>query len=112
MRSIARPSPPVQKTDGASGPRPLYGEPYDGCFVYDPDGHKIEAAFWAGRRLNGYSSGGDMQRHYFITDNLDDLSAVEHDLEARGVTTEQIHVLQPREIPTSSNISCTTCSPS
>lgn len=32
--------------DGAPGPRPAYGEPYYGCFVRDPDGHKIEAAFW------------------------------------------------------------------
>ena len=32
--------------DGAPGPRPLYGEPYYGCFVRDPDGHKIEAAYW------------------------------------------------------------------
>jgi catechol 2,3-dioxygenase-like lactoylglutathione lyase family enzyme len=32
--------------DGAPGPRPLYGEPYYGCFVRDPDGHKIEAACW------------------------------------------------------------------
>jgi len=32
--------------DGAPGPRPLYGEPYYGCFVRDPDGHKIEASFW------------------------------------------------------------------
>jgi catechol 2,3-dioxygenase-like lactoylglutathione lyase family enzyme len=32
--------------DGGPGPRPLYGEPYYGCFVRDPDGHKIEAAFW------------------------------------------------------------------
>ena len=32
--------------DGAPGPRPEYGEPYYGCFVRDPDGHKIEAAFW------------------------------------------------------------------
>lgn len=31
---------------GAPGPRPQYGEPYYGCFVRDPDGHKIEAAFW------------------------------------------------------------------
>ncbi len=30
--------------DGAPGPRPEYGEPYYGCFVRDPDGHKIEAA--------------------------------------------------------------------
>lgn len=32
--------------EGAPGPRPEYGEPYYGCFVRDPDGHKIEAAFW------------------------------------------------------------------
>lgn len=32
--------------DGAPGPRPLYGEPYYGCFIRDLDGHKIEAAFW------------------------------------------------------------------
>ncbi len=32
--------------DGPPGPRPLYGEPYYGCFVLDLDGHKIEAAFW------------------------------------------------------------------
>ena len=31
--------------DGAPGPRP-YGEPYFGCFVRDPDGHKIEAVYW------------------------------------------------------------------
>jgi len=31
---------------GAPGPRPHYGEPYYGCFVADPDGHKIEATFW------------------------------------------------------------------
>ncbi|NTX07389.1 VOC family protein [Myxococcus sp. CA051A] len=32
--------------EGAPGPRPLYGEPYYGCFVRDPDGHKVEASFW------------------------------------------------------------------
>ena len=32
--------------EGAPGPRPHYGEPYYGCFVIDPDGHKIEATFW------------------------------------------------------------------
>lgn len=31
---------------GSPGPRPHYGEPYYGCFVRDPDGHKIEAAYW------------------------------------------------------------------
>jgi catechol 2,3-dioxygenase-like lactoylglutathione lyase family enzyme len=34
------------KGDGPPGPRPHYGAPYYGCFVRDPDGHKIEAAFW------------------------------------------------------------------
>jgi catechol 2,3-dioxygenase-like lactoylglutathione lyase family enzyme len=34
------------KDDGAPGPRPLYGEPYYGCFVRDLDRHKIEAAYW------------------------------------------------------------------
>ena len=32
--------------DGAPGPRPDYGAPYHGCFVRDPDGHKLEATFW------------------------------------------------------------------
>jgi catechol 2,3-dioxygenase-like lactoylglutathione lyase family enzyme len=32
--------------DGPPGPRPIYGEPYYGCFVRDPDGNKIEATFW------------------------------------------------------------------
>lgn len=32
--------------DGEPGPRPHYGEAYYGCFVRDPDGHKIEAMFW------------------------------------------------------------------
>lgn len=32
--------------EGAPGGRPLYGEPYYGAFVRDPDGHKIEAAYW------------------------------------------------------------------
>ncbi len=32
--------------DGAPGPRPDYGKPYFGCFVRDPDGHKLEATFW------------------------------------------------------------------
>ena len=32
--------------DGPPGPRPQYGEPYYGCFVRDPDGHKIEATFF------------------------------------------------------------------
>jgi catechol 2,3-dioxygenase-like lactoylglutathione lyase family enzyme len=32
--------------EGAPGPRPHYGQPYYGCFVRDPDGHKVEASFW------------------------------------------------------------------
>ena len=32
--------------DGPPGPRKEYGAPYYGCFVRDPSGHKIEAAFW------------------------------------------------------------------
>jgi len=32
--------------DGEPGPRPHYGEAYYGCFVRDPDGHKIEAMAW------------------------------------------------------------------
>ena len=32
--------------DGAPGPRPAYGESYYGCFVRDPDGHKLEANYW------------------------------------------------------------------
>ena len=32
--------------DGAAGPRADYGPGYYGCFVYDLDGHKIEAMYW------------------------------------------------------------------
>lgn len=32
------------RDDGSPGPRPDYGDDYYGCFVRDPDGHKIEAA--------------------------------------------------------------------
>ncbi|WDE00252.1 VOC family protein [Thalassomonas actiniarum] len=32
--------------NGKPGARPDYGEPYYGCFVIDPEGHKIEASFW------------------------------------------------------------------
>lgn len=38
-----------------------------------------------------------MKRHYYISDNLDDLEIVERDLEAAGVTTPQIHVLSDDE---------------
>ena len=30
--------------EGEPGPRAEYGAPYCGCFVRDPDGHKVEAA--------------------------------------------------------------------
>ncbi len=36
-------------------------------------------------------------RHYFISDNLDDLEVFEEQLEASGVTTPQIHVLSRHE---------------
>lgn len=32
--------------EGAPGPRPDYGPAYYGAYMRDPDGHKIEAAFW------------------------------------------------------------------
>ena len=35
----------------------------------------------------------NMQRHYFISNNLDDLEVFEEQLEAAGVSTAQIHVL-------------------
>ena len=34
-----------------------------------------------------------MKRHYYISDDLDDLELIEQQLEAAGVTTPQIHVL-------------------
>lgn len=34
-----------------------------------------------------------MKRHYFITDNLDDLQQVEQDLQRAGITPPQFHVL-------------------
>lgn len=34
-----------------------------------------------------------MKRHYYISDDLDDLEIIERDLEASGVSTPQIHVL-------------------
>ncbi|WP_221932889.1 VOC family protein [Thalassotalea sp. PS06] len=32
--------------NGKPGPRKDYGEAYYGCFIVDPEGHKIEASFW------------------------------------------------------------------
>lgn len=37
-----------------------------------------------------------MNRHYYVSDNLDDLEAVESELEASGINTEQIHVLSEK----------------
>ncbi len=34
-----------------------------------------------------------MKRHYYISDDLDDLAVIEQQLEAAGVSTPQIHVL-------------------
>lgn len=34
-----------------------------------------------------------MNRHYYISDNLNDLESVEYELEASGINSEQIHVL-------------------
>ena len=44
--------------DGAPGPRPDYGEPYFGCFVRDPDGHKIEAVYWDMERAGELGQSG------------------------------------------------------
>lgn len=38
-----------------------------------------------------------MNRHYFISDDLDDLERLEGELEADGIATEQIHVLSERD---------------
>lgn len=38
-----------------------------------------------------------MNRHYYISDNLDDLETVEQELEANGISTEQIHVLSEND---------------
>jgi hypothetical protein len=38
-----------------------------------------------------------MKRHYYISDDLDELEVLEHELEADGIATEQIHVLSERD---------------
>lgn len=38
-----------------------------------------------------------MNRHFYVSDNLDDLENVEHELEASGISTEQIHVLSEKD---------------
>jgi cation transport regulator ChaC len=37
-----------------------------------------------------------MNRHYYISDNLNDLETVENELEASGINSEQIHVLSEK----------------
>ena len=38
-----------------------------------------------------------MNRHYYVSDDLDDLERVEQELEAKGIDTEQIHVLSEQD---------------
>lgn len=38
-----------------------------------------------------------MNRHFYISDSLDELEALEGELEARGIGTEQIHVLSEND---------------
>ena len=38
-----------------------------------------------------------MKRYYFISDDLDDLEAIETQLEAQGISTPQIHVLSEKD---------------
>lgn len=38
-----------------------------------------------------------MKRHYYISDDLDDLESIENELEKSGVDTEQIHVLSDND---------------
>ncbi|GAA3533436.1 hypothetical protein [Zobellella aerophila] len=38
-----------------------------------------------------------MKRYYYVSDNLDDLEAVEQELERCGITQPQIHVLSERD---------------
>ena len=39
------------REDGPPGYRPVYSQAYYGCFVRDPDGHKIEAMYWDSGRV-------------------------------------------------------------
>jgi hypothetical protein len=38
-----------------------------------------------------------MKRHYYISDDLDNLAKIEQDLEAKGISTPQIHVLSEND---------------
>jgi len=39
-------------SDGEPGSRAEYGPNYYGCFVRDPDGHKLEATYWSESQEN------------------------------------------------------------
>ena len=43
--------------DGAPGQRADYSPAYYGCFIRDPDGHKIEAMFWDEALLDKTATG-------------------------------------------------------
>ncbi len=38
-----------------------------------------------------------MKRYYYISDDLDELEKIEHELEEAGIVTEQIHILSNRD---------------
>lgn len=38
-----------------------------------------------------------MNRHYYISDNLDDLENLEHELQDKGIEVEQMHVLSEQD---------------
>ncbi len=38
-----------------------------------------------------------MKRHYYISDDLDNLATIEQELEAKGISTPQIHVLSEND---------------
>jgi len=47
----------------------------------------------AGQSMNRAENTMNMLRHYFISNNLDDLEVFEEQLEAAGISTPQLHVL-------------------
>lgn len=49
--------------DGAPGPRAHYGPGYYGCFVRDPDGHKIEAQWSDPAAGAGEGEAGEVEAH-------------------------------------------------
>ena len=48
-----------------------------------------------------------MKRHYFISDDLDDLAAVERELDAAGITPPQVHVLSNDDAGVTLNVALT-----